>query len=117
MNPTRLLVSAIAALCALAVIGTAGEPGPSCVVDVKAALDQGPKTTDTVPLAEGTWIGDVYVLPYSYPDTYDRHLTGGLDNIQARQWVAQSFFAHNPDSYDFIAVVAGFPFDAGWGQF
>ncbi len=119
MNATRLLVPMVAALSALAVIGTASEPGPSCVVDVGAALTltADPKTADVIPLVEGSWVDGVYVLPYSYPGTYDRHLTGGIDNIQARQWVAQSFFAHNPDAYDFIAVITGFPFDAGWGQF
>ena len=116
MNSCRPLVPVVAVLCVLAVTGSAGEPGPSCVVDVETALEGEQKTTDVIPLAEGTWVGDVYVLPYSYPATYDRHLPGGIDNIQARQWVAQSFFAHNPDAYDFIAVVTGFPFDAGWGQ-
>ena len=118
MNATRLLVPMVAALSALAVIGTANEPGPSCVVDVGTALTltTDPKTADVIPLVAGSWVDGVYVLPYSYPGTYDRHLAGGIDNIQARQWVAQSFFAHNPDAYDFIAVITGFPFDAGWGQ-
>jgi len=118
MTPLRSLVFLAIALCAFVGIGTANEPEPSCVVDVDAAISAagGLKTTDVTPLAEGTWVGDVYVLPYTYPGTYDRHLPGGLDNVQARQWVAQSFFAHNPDAYDFVAVVTGFEFDAGWGQ-
>ncbi len=107
-----------AAACAVAAGAFAVEPAGSCLVDVGRALDRQAelKTTDVTPLAEGTWIGDVYVLPYSYPEPYDRHLSGGGDNVEARQWVAQSFFAHNPDAYDFLAVVTSFVFDAGWGQ-
>jgi subtilase family serine protease len=119
MNTSRLLIPVVGAICALAISGTANEPGSSCIVDVGAALTltNETKTTDVIPLVEGSWVDGVYVLPYAYPETYDRHLAGGIDNIQARQWAAQSFFAHNPDAYDFIAVITGFPFDAGWGQF
>ncbi|MEX1312373.1 MAG: CARDB domain-containing protein, partial [Candidatus Sulfomarinibacteraceae bacterium] len=118
MSRSRPLVLAAAALGVVAGVGTATEPAPSCVVDVEAAISAsvGPKTTDVTPLAEGVWVGDVYVMPYTYPTTYDRVLPGGFDNVQARQWVSQSFFAHNPDAYDFVAVVTGFEFDAGWGQ-
>lgn len=116
MTTLRRLLLPVLALAAGA-FATAAEPSPpSCVVDVGAALTAQPKTTDTIPLAAGEWIGGVYVLPYSYPDTYDRSLPSGADNVAARQWVAQSFFAYNPDAYDFIAVVTGFEFNAGWGQ-
>jgi len=116
MITRRSLVPFAATLLVMANPSTAIELGHSCVVNVEEALTHTPKTTDIIPLAEGTWVGDTYVMPYSYPESYDRHLTGGIDNVEARQWVAQSFFTHNPDSYDFIVVVSDFVFDAGWGQ-
>ncbi len=118
MIDRRSLVPLALALTCAAAAGTATGGEGGCVVDVGSAIGASPdpKTADVTPLAEGTWVGDVYVLPYAYPETYDRSLPGGADNVAARRWVAQSFFAHNPDAYDFLAVVTGFAFDAGWGQ-
>ncbi|HSN56104.1 MAG TPA: hypothetical protein VLT32_15625, partial [Candidatus Sulfomarinibacteraceae bacterium] len=115
----RPAVPLAAALMVLAGSGPAAGQNDGCVI----LPDRGPgssgphKLADVIPLAQGQWLGDVYVLPFEYPETYDRYLPGQVDNVAARQWVARSFLEHNPDAYDFLAVATTFPFDAGWGPY
>lgn len=59
---------------------------------------------------QGSWFGDIYVLPYTFGSTYDRAV-GGVLNIAPRQWVAQSFLQNNADTYDFFLVFTNFSYD------
>jgi flagellar hook assembly protein FlgD/subtilase family serine protease len=90
-------------------------PATPCSLDHHAVARQLQDAAgkQAVPLAEGQWFDDVYVLPYEYPVSYDADYPGGDANIEARKWVAESFFAHNPDGYDFIVVMADFPVSLG----
>jgi subtilase family serine protease len=63
-------------------------------------------------IGSGEWHGDVYVLAYDIGNPYDRDL-GGVPNVEPRRWVTQSFFAENPDVYDFVVVLTNFEWDAG----
>ncbi|MCP4655849.1 MAG: hypothetical protein GY856_10570 [bacterium] len=104
-------------LLTLAILVAAGawaEPlRPGCQVsheEMRAALEKASRIN--APLAGGQWVGNVYVLPYELGSSYDRYL-GNDANLAPRQWVAQSFLEHNPDTYDFIVVVTNFSFNAG----
>ncbi len=80
--------------------GPGGKPGTK-------ALESAPSA-----LGAGTWSDGIFVLPFSLGGSYDRDL-GGAPNVAPRQWVAQSFFAANPDQYDFVLVLTNFNWDAG----
>ncbi len=60
-------------------------------------------------LSLGSWVGDVFVLPYSPSDPYDIFVGGNL-NVGPRKWIALSFLEDNPDDYDFLLVLTRFEF-------
>lgn len=68
--------------------------------------------TPSAPLSQGSWYGDVYVLPYTYNGTYNKDVNG-VFNSEPRKWVAQSFYQGNPDTYDFVVVFTNFSYDSG----
>ncbi|RLE21903.1 MAG: hypothetical protein DRJ65_15020, partial [Acidobacteria bacterium] len=76
---------------------------------IQEALDSFATQSEGKVLSVGSWVGDVFVLPYSSPDPYDCFVGGNL-NVQPRQWVARSFLADNPDDYDFLLVFTRFEF-------
>ncbi|MCD4751005.1 MAG: hypothetical protein K8R59_16660, partial [Thermoanaerobaculales bacterium] len=76
---------------------------------IQEALDSSATQPEGKVLSVGSWVGDVFVLPYSSPDSYDCFIDDNL-NVQPRQWVAQSFLADNPDDYDFLLVLTRFEF-------
>lgn len=95
-------------LCSVGV-GHAYSPSSDFVEpsEIRGALEQTRGALDQAALGSGSWVGDVFVLPYTYDGSYDRHVDGQL-NVLPRQWVAQSFYASNPDAYDFILVLTQF---------
>lgn len=68
--------------------------------------------TRSAPLSQGSWYGDVFVLPYTYNGIYDKDVNG-VFNVEPRKWVAQSFYQANPDTYDFVVVFTNFNYDVG----
>lgn len=101
-----LFLAAIVLLTARAVAGNVKDyVAPA---EIEAALAE--SVPLDAPLGHGEWHGDTYVLPYTLGSSYDR-VAGGQLNIAPRQWVAQSFYQYNPDTYDFIVVFTGFDFD------
>ncbi|MEO1368150.1 MAG: prenyltransferase/squalene oxidase repeat-containing protein, partial [Acidobacteriota bacterium] len=74
-----------------------------------AASTKGP-----VPLGTGEWQGDVFVLPYTFGETYDSETAAGV-NSAPRRWVSESFFNQNADRYDFLVVFTNFDWNAGDG--
>lgn len=77
--------------------------------EVDVALRQ--KIGINAPLTDGAWSGDIYILPYNFGSSYDIDDGNGNINIAPRQWVAQSFYQNNPDTYDFILVFTNFNFN------
>ena len=77
--------------------------------EVAEALHQQVHTN--VPLTDGAWSGDIFILPYNYGYSYDIDDGNGNINIAPRQWAAQSFYQNNPDTYDFIVVFTNFDFN------
>ncbi|MCP3963203.1 MAG: hypothetical protein GY719_35635 [bacterium] len=111
----RVLLASLAALTLLLAGATSADE--NCVVGpdaIQLGLDQAAAQKGSVPLAVGQWVGDVFVLPYTFGSTYDADV-GGVNNVAPRQWVAESFYADNPDRYDFLVVFSNFDWDAGPG--
>ncbi len=89
--------------------------GDSCVVspeELARSYSNHPEKVTQSGL--GSWIDGIYVLPYTYPGTYDK-IVGGSLNSAPRRWVSQSFFEDSPDAYDFVVIVTNFEWDATAG--
>ncbi len=89
--------------------------GDSCVISPEALVESYSQHPGKVAQSGlGNWIDGVYVLPYTYPGTYDKMVNGGV-NSAPRRWVSQNFFEDSPDAYDFLVVVTNFEWDATAG--
>jgi flagellar hook assembly protein FlgD/Tol biopolymer transport system component len=76
---------------------------------IQEALDASPAPTGGKILSVGSWVDDVFVLPYSIQDPFECFVGGNL-NVGPRKWIAQSFLEDNPDDYDFLLVLTRFEF-------
>ncbi|NOZ79829.1 MAG: hypothetical protein GXP48_11755, partial [Acidobacteria bacterium] len=94
--------------CVLTFAGTTPRPGDTASVGaIREAVQQAASVADTVPAGSGSWVGDVFVLPFTYGGPYTPYVNGQL-NVLPREWVAKSFYGSNPDSYDFLLVLTQF---------
>lgn len=81
------------------------------------AFAHGENITESFPITGAYNATQIDVLDrvpvIQFSGNYDKSLAGGLPNYEARATIANEFFRHQPDDYDFLVTFTTFEFDTG----
>ncbi|MEM8998178.1 MAG: hypothetical protein AAGF23_25570, partial [Acidobacteriota bacterium] len=111
MKPRQMWTQlTLAATALVAGLGTAWAHGP--VVDSFHPPPEPDAAVEKMGIS-ASFIRDIdHVSVLEISGSYDREV-GGQVNLEARRAVAEAFYGHHQDNFDFLVVFTGFEFDTG----